>query len=162
MTILLPGSKPNLSYYEILTKVKNLITTNWTETSPALDDGTRLTGVTFNFDWFDDLGEFQGSFIHPYTSSDPENIGWTYMYNEMTIDIHLWVKQLTEEHPAMCGRLVKEIERILDDNKTALYTSDGISLILHTGFGEIPEEDNTSTLWHSVMNVVVIFRRVES
>lgn len=56
MTILLPGGKPNLSYYEILTKIKDLIVTNWTETSPALDDGTRLTGVTFNFDWFDDLG----------------------------------------------------------------------------------------------------------
>ena len=74
--------------------------------------------------------------------------------------IYGWLKQLTEIHPQLDNNFQKEIQRILDDNKTAL--TGGISYILCGGFQEIPEEDSTSTLWHSVAPLSVVFRRVET
>jgi hypothetical protein len=163
MTISIAGNplKPNLSYLDILTNLRDLFTSNWAETSPPLDDGTRLTGVTFNFDWYDGLGEFQVSLKSPITTTEPENIGWTMFRNDMFVEVHVWTKQLSEVHPQKCANIVKEIQRILDDNKQALASS-GMSYLWLSAFEEIPEGDATVTLWHYVASVNILFRRVET
>jgi len=156
MTISIAGNplNANLGYLDIMKKVRDLIIANYTETQPPLSD------VRFNFDWWENYGEFLCCIRNVTTFSDPENIGWTFMRNEMVLDVHLWVKQLTEIHPQLANNFQKEIQRILDDNKTAL--TGGISYMVCGGFQEIPEEDATSTLWHSVAPVSIVFRRVET
>ena len=94
---------------------------------------------------------------------DPENIGWTYMRNDMFVNIHIFVKQLTEYHPEKLPNMEKEIKRILSDNKLGLRSS-GISYIWPSNFQEIMDSrsGSTTTKWHSVMGIRVVFRQVES
>lgn len=157
MTITLAGNFPNLSFLEIMGKLKDLIVANWTETSPPVSD------VYFDNDWDNDYGEFRVTIRNPVTNVDPENIGWTYMRNDMFVNIHIFVKQLTELHPTKAANMEKQIKEILEDKKLGLQSS-GISYILPSSFQEIPEnrELSTTTKWHSVMTVRLVYRQVKS
>lgn len=157
MTITLAGNLPNLSFQQILILIRDLIITNWSESNPPIGD------VYFDFDWDNDFGEFRVTLRNVVTTMDPENIGWTYMRNDMFVNIHIFVKQLTELHPAKAANMEKEIKRILSDNKTALQSS-GISYIWPSNFQEIMDSrsGSTTTKWHSVMGIRVVYRQVET
>ena len=155
MPVVMGGGHPDLSYIQILRIIKDRIKAAWTETNPPVTDPEPLNNVVFNHDWFDDSHEFSVSIIHNTSSRGLLALGKTSYDYSMFIEIHVWCKQISEDHPIIAGNIEKEISRIIMTN-IADFGS-GISLVLPTEFTRVDEEDNTSTIWHSFMTCQVVF-----
>jgi hypothetical protein len=74
------------------------------------------------------------------------------------IEIHTFTRALDEHYPTIMSNINKEITRILYANVRGLKNN-GISLVLPNNFRRIDEQDNTSTTWHSMTSVQLVFTK---
>src|SRR5574339_413607 len=151
MPIVMGGGSPNLSIQQILNVVKNRLISSWSETNPPVDSPVDFDNVHFNTDWYDDAYEFEVSVVHNTSIRDFASLGNNAFEHSMFIEIHIFVKQLTEEHPIIANNIEKEILRILMTNVTNL--GNGISLMIPSQFVYLNEEDSSSNMWHSMVQV---------
>ena len=157
MPVVMGGNHPDLSYLQILQRIVTKIKEFWLIDDPPVDDPEPLNNVSFNHDWYDDGHEFSVSVILDTTTRGFGSLGATAYDYSMFIEFHIFVKQITEEHPILAGNIEKEISRLLMANSTIF--GGGISLVVPTEFRRAGEEDPTSTLWHSMMTAQVIFMK---
>lgn len=159
MTIIMSGGYPNLSHQQILEVIKNKFIDSWTETNPPVNSLVEFDNIHFNTDWYDGAWEFEVSVVHNTSLRGYAALGNDASEYSMFVDVHVFVKQLTEEHPLIAINIEKEIMRILLTNVTSF--GNGISVVMPTEFISLPEEDNTSTIWHSSIGVQVIFLKFD-
>lgn len=67
------------------------------------------------------------------------------------VPIHVFVRELQENKPVAMTWMEDEIVRIL--TKYRLSVGQGVMISNEPAFENIPEEDNTSTVWHSLTYV---------
>lgn len=128
-----------------------MIISNWLETDPPVED------IRFNFDWNDDYGEYTVSILHNLSAQRLAILGNKVYDINMSIMIHIFVKQLTEAHPARAGNIEKEIMRILVSNTGSL--GNGIEYSVPKSFRHADEEDSSSVYWHSIANLMLTFTK---
>ena len=151
------GNNPDLSYLQILQRIVTKIKEAWSISNPPVNDADPLNNISFNHDWFDDGHEFSVSVILDTTTRGFGSLGASAYDYSMFIEFHIFVKQITEEHPLIAGNIEKEISRILMTFSTQFGS--GISIVIPTEFRRAGEEDPTSTLWHSMMTTQVVFMK---
>ena len=117
-----------------------------------------LAEIQIYNDWPDDSHEVTVSVIHrdnTYTNTTAAYRSFDIIDN---IEIHVFVKQLTEDRPVMIEDVQKEIFRIIAENSVELK-SEGIAVMIPSDFVEITDIDSTTVYWHSMMGVKVIYRK---
>lgn len=157
MPIVMGGNNPDLSYLQILQRFVTKLKEFWLINNPPVNDPEPLNNVAFNNDWFDDGHEFSVSVILDTSTRGFGSLGATAYDYSMFVEIHIFVKQITDEHPEIAGNIEKEISRILMANSTGF--GGGISIVIPTDFRRAGEEDPTSTIWHSMMIAQIVFMK---
>src|SRR5687767_3178092 len=116
-----------------------------------------LGDVKFSEDWPDGSSDFQISII-PF-ETDIQLGATKLLFDESKlVEIHIYVRALSEDEPDEVGDIQKELERILTENPRALIGS-GISLIQPLSFRQIFDSDNTKTMWHYCYDVQMYYRK---
>src|SRR5688572_21261214 len=116
-----------------------------------------LNEIRFSDDNIDHGAEYQINII-PFETTI-EFASTTANFDESKIlEIHIYVKSLSEDEPEEVGEIQKEIERILIENPSALV-GEGISLVQILDFRQMFDGDNAKTMWHFVFDVQLFYRK---
>lgn len=118
---------------------------------PPLDE------IRFSDDNVDNGAEYQINII-PFETTIEFASTTANLDESKILEIHIYVKSLSEDEPEEVGELQKEIERILLENPSALV-GEGISLVQILDFRQMFDGDNTKTMWHYVFDVQLFYRK---
>ena len=118
---------------------------------PPLDE------IRFSDDNIDNGAEYQINII-PFETTI-EFASTTANFDESKIlEIHIYVKSLSEDEPDEVGEIQKEIERILIENPSALV-GEGISLVQILDFRQMFDSDSAKTTFHYIFDVQLFYRK---
>lgn len=158
MPLVLGGNNPDLSAKQVMALIITKLKDSWTETNPPVNDLNEFKNINFNHDWNDNAHDINVSVILNTDVMGFASLGATSWDHGMFIEIHIFVRELSEDYPDVMGNIEKEISRILYSNIRG-FKGHGISLVLPNSFRRIDEEDNTSTVWHSMMSLQIVFMK---
>lgn len=158
MPIVLGGNNPNLSNHQIIQLIITKIKNSWAEENPPIDDENEFNNVHFNTDWYDNAHDYVVSVLINTDVTGAAVLGAKAWDHALFFEVHTFCRELSEYYPAKMGNINKEISRILYSNVTGFQDA-GISLIIPSSFRRVDEEENTSTVWHSMMTVQAVFMK---
>lgn len=116
-----------------------------------------LSDIKFTNDWPDDSADFIISVIP--LQSLTEFASNSLIFDDNSIfEVHIFVRRISEEEPEEIGLIEKEIERIIQQNPTALV-GEGVALVQILDFREEGEKDSSVNRWHFIMDLEAVYRR---
>ena len=116
-----------------------------------------LSNIKFTNDWPDDSADFIIAVVP--LQSTTEFASSSLIFDDDTVfEIHIYVRRISEEEPEEIGLIEKEIERIIQENPTALL-GEGINLVQIIDFREEASKDSSTNRWHFIMDIEAIYRR---
>lgn len=158
MPIVLGGNKPNLSNNQILKIIIDKLKSAWAINNPPVDDPNEFKNVHFNTDWYDNAHDYVISVLLNADIMGAAALGNKAWDHSLFIEIHTFCRELSEQYPETMTNLNKEVSRIISTSVGG-FPAFGISLIVPINFKRIDEEDNTSTIFHSMMTIQVILTK---
>jgi len=135
----------------------NLVSSNWAETDPAASD------IRFLQDWWDGYGSFQIHFRRSDTPVAIETVGWRCRKYDEYVMIHVFVKRLVVEEPPQRGKILRELQRIISQNKDQLLVG-GVKKNSQMQIVQINDEilsSSVADVWHSVMRVRIHYWKLD-
>lgn len=118
---------------------------------PPLDE------IRFSDDNIDNGAEYQINII-PFETTIEFASTTANLDESKILEIHIYVKSLSEDEPEEVGEIQKEIERILLENPSALV-GEGISLVQILDFRQMFDGDSAKTMWHFIFDVQLFYRK---
>lgn len=116
-----------------------------------------LSEIKWMNDWPDNSADYIISVVPFETNIELASTSLIFDESKL-LELHIYVRSLSEDEPSEIGEIQKELERIFTENPTALKDQ-GIALIQALDFRQIFDSDNTKTLWHFVYDVQLFYRK---
>lgn len=127
---------------------------NWVETDPA------YASVKFGNDTWDGNKDYQVHVTRGRYTREPQNNAWNMYRYHHDVEVHVFCRRVVENKPDQWGKMERQIEKIISQNKTAF--GQGITVGSISGF-EVPANDsNLKTRWHSMMTVSLLYHKVDT
>jgi len=155
-TWVVAGSTTDLTE-RLSTTIKNLVSSNWSITNPASAD------IRFLQDWWDGYGSYQIHFRESDTPVSIQNVGWRYRTYDEYVMIHVFVKRIAAQEPPERASIVREIQRIISQNKDQLLLG-GVkrnSLMQIIQVNDEVLSSAVTNVWHSIMRVRIHYYKVD-
>jgi hypothetical protein len=131
----------------------------WNDTTGVVAEAD----IKFGTDWWDENGDYQ---IHFRDTREAEPIpfnGWARWEHHVFVDIHVFVRRVTEDRPDQLFQIKREIKRIVgqgfDDVGSGIQT---VRWAPGGGLQDITDKTNDTTTWHLVGTLECFFHMVNT
>lgn len=144
--------------------VQTLITNNWTQTNPPLNNGSNggVRMVSGNYDGYGDYAV--STQLLTQTSPEFDTLGASSAVYTFWVGLDVYARTATANtKPAQLGNMIRQIEKILALNTTSLAS--GIRFVGIPEWNQAiatADADGTKSLWYVHGRVLVNFRMAKS
>lgn len=140
------------------TLVKTELTDNWNDTTGVVAE----SDIKFGQDWYDGQGDYQIHVTDVRYDIAPASNDWKRFHYHAFVDIHIFVRRVSEDQPSQFYNLIREVNRIIGQNVQGVT---GVSFMRWApagGLTQVPEPDHQKSVWHARGTVELYWHQVST